>query len=80
MFGEAVNNYQNGVRTIGVRKRFYEVHGDGIPWTQRNWKLLEYAIGFVELRLESHTRHTGLAVILDIVLETGSIEVTSNKT
>ena len=80
MFGEVVDNYQNGIKTIGVRKGFYEVYRDGIPQAQRNRKLLEYAVGFVELRLESHTRHTGLAVIPDVALETGLIEVTSDKT
>ena len=80
MFGEVVDNYQNGIETIGVRKGFYEVYGDGIPWTRRDRKLLECAIGFVELRLGSHTRRTGLAVILDIASETGPIEVTSDKT
>ena len=80
MFGEAVDNYQNGIETIRVRKGFYEVYGDGIPWTRRNWKLLECAVEFVELRLGSHIRCTGLAVIPDVALETGPVEVTLDKT
>ena len=80
MFGEAVNNYQNGIETIRVRKGFYEVYGDGISRTRRDRKLLECAVGFVELRLGSHARCTVLAVIPDIASETGPVKVTSDKT
>ena len=80
MFGEAVDNYQNGIETIGVRKGFYEVYGDGISQTRKDRKLLKCAVEFVELRLGSHARHTGLAVIPDIALETGPIEVMLDKT
>ena len=40
LFGQAVNNNQNGVKTVGVGKGFNEVHGDRIPRTRRNRKLL----------------------------------------
>ena len=80
MFGEAVDNYQNGIETIGVQKGFYEVYGDEISWTRRDQKLLECAIGFVELRLGSHIRHIGLAVISDIASKTGPIKVILDKT
>ncbi len=75
-----VDNYQNGVKAIGVWKEFYEVYGDEISRTRRDRKLLECAIGFIELRLESHTRCTGLAVVLDVASKTGPIKATLDKT
>lgn len=80
LFGETVDNHQDGIKAFGVRKGFDEVHGDRIPRTRRNGELLECAVGFVELRLGTHAGSTRLAIVPDIASETGPVKVTSDKT
>lgn len=47
LLAEMIYNNKYGGITIGGGKLLYEVHGDGVPRTFRNWELLKSAIGFV---------------------------------
>ena len=51
LFGESVNNNQKGVKTVRKQKWRNEVYENGIPRMWENRKLLESAVGFVELQL-----------------------------
>ena len=41
LLGKTVNNNQDGVIASRAGEFFDEVHGDRIPWTFWDWKLLE---------------------------------------
>ena len=75
-----VNHHKYGIRAIRGRKRLNEVHGNRFPRMQRNWELLEYSVRLVKLGLGMHASCTGLAVILDVTLETWPVEIMSDKT
>ena len=79
LFGESVDYNQDRIETIGNRKWLDEVHGNGIPRTRRNRKLLEGAIRLVELRLGSHTSRARPAVIPYVASETWPIKLTSDE-
>ena len=56
---------QDGVKAGGWRKFLNEIHGDGVPGSFQDQKLLQESIGSVMLWLGSHTGGAGLAVVLN---------------
>lgn len=70
LFGELIDYNQDRAKTIKSQKWLDEIHRDEISRVRRNQKLLDNAIGLVELRLGLHTSYTRPVVILYIVLET----------
>ena len=79
LFGESVDYNQDRIETIRSQKWLNEVHGNGIPRMQRNWKLLEGAIRLVKLRLGLHTSCARPAVIPYVTLETWPVKLMSDK-
>lgn len=75
LLAEAVYNNKYGGITIGGGELLYEVHGDGVPRTFRNWELLESAVGFVTWGLGTLTSSTRLAIILDPLLHVADNEL-----
>ena len=69
LLGESVDDYKNGVKTGGGRKRFNEVHRDGVPRTFGDRQLSKKSVRFVTLGFCTHTSSTRLAVVLDIFSE-----------
>ena len=51
LLAETVNNDEDGSKSVGLGKLLDEVHGDGVPRTRRDRKLLERSVRLVELRL-----------------------------
>ena len=47
MFGESVDDYENGGETGGLWKVFYEIHGDGVPrflWYRELFKEAKWTV------------------------------------
>ena len=65
LFSEAVNDYEDGIKTGGGRKFSDEIHGDRVPRALWNWKLFEVPIGFVSLRFATHASDARFTEVLD---------------
>src|SRR6266481_439072 len=78
MFGETINEYQDGSITRRLGKFLNEIHGDGIPWPLRNGKLLEKPVWSVVHRFGARTSGARFAVVLDIGRESGPVVVEAN--
>lgn len=65
LLGKAIDDNKDGVVTVGGRKGFNEVHGDGVPGALRNRKLLEEAVRFMTGGLGATARSAGGAVVFD---------------
>ena len=52
LFGETVHHYQDSSESIeGHQKLFNKIHGNGIPRTEQNGKLMEEPVWLVASRL-----------------------------
>ena len=65
LFQCMINNNEDGIVTVRVRKFLNEIHGDRIPRAFRNWKWAEESVGFMTRRLVSSTSHTRPNIVLD---------------
>src|SRR6266481_185657 len=78
LFGEAINHNQDGSVTGRLRKLFYEIHRDGIPWLLGNGELLEKPIWSMAHRFGVGTSGARLVVVLDIGWESWPIVIEVN--
>ena len=71
LLAETVNDDKDGGKSVGLGKLLNEVHGDGVPGTIGDWKLLYSSIGLVTRSLRTFASGTRCAVVLDECTEIG---------
>ena len=71
LLAETVNDDKDGGKSVGLGKLLDEVHGDGVPGTIGDRKLLHGSIGLVTRGLGTPAGGTGCAVVLDESTEIG---------
>lgn len=64
LLAETVNDDKDGGKSVGLGKLLNEVHGDGVPGTFSDRKLLQKSIRPMSAWLTTKTLDTGLAVVL----------------
>ena len=66
MLRKAVYYDQDSGEAGGRGELFYEIHGDGIPWSLGDGELLEHTVGTVTRGLRASTGGAGLDVVFDV--------------
>ena len=79
LFREPVNDDKDRRISRGARKLFYEIHGDRVPRTLRNRKLLEVAVRPMPGCFGTFARNTGLAEFNDEGPEVGPVVFALNQ-
>lgn len=55
--------------TRGLQEVFYEIHGNGILWTQWDWQLLEESVESMLLGFVARAGNTGAKEVFDCCLD-----------